>query len=230
MRILLLVLALAGHASAEPPGQRALRARTILDSLPITARAELRKLYFRYVDAVSTHLDQGWKGGVLTESVIEGTDESFQPARLSQEAVAQRLKEVAALDETLSKSAPDAPGRAKTRRRLKETKAALAAARKKDSREKGVCRDWSDAVWAELNALEPVYWTVEDRRRQARPFHTGAIVCSIDEEPRRSICLVFDPWEEGQADVFALEAWDAHEEGGRIPADYFLHDLPEKAP
>jgi hypothetical protein len=30
--------------------------------------------------------------------------------------------------------------------------------------------------------------------------------------------------------VYAFPAWDAHEPGGRIPADYFIHGLPEKAP
>lgn len=230
MRLLLLALSLAAPASAEPPGRPALRARAVLDALPVEARVELRKMYFRYADVVSRRLDQGWRSGVLTEAVIEDIDVPFQPARLLEEAVAKRRKEVEALEETLGKSGPERPDYGKTRRRIEDKKEELKAARKKSSREKGICRDWSDVVWSELTAMNPEHWTVEDRRRQARPFHTGAVVCSVGEDERRAVCLVFDPWEEGRADAFAFEAWDAHETGGRIPADYFLHGLPEKVP
>jgi hypothetical protein len=34
----------------------------------------------------------------------------------------------------------------------------------------------------------------------------------------------------GKPDVYAFAAWDANAVGGRIPADYFLHQLPEKVP
>ena len=162
--------------------------------------------------------------------LIEDIDEPSQPARLLEEAVAKRREEIAALEESLGKTGPELPDHAKTRRRIEAKKAELEAALRKSSREKGVCRDWSDAVWSELNAMDLEYWTVEDRRREARPFHTGAVVCSIEEDRRRSVCLVFDPWEEGKADAFALEAWDARAPGGRLPAAYFLHDLPEKTP
>lgn len=228
MRRTLLVVLLALPAAAEPPGPSALRARTVIDSLPIEARVELRRMYFHYADAVSKRLDQGWGGGVLTEAVIEDIDEPFQPARLLEEAIAKRRKEIAALEESLSK--PGSEDYGKIRRKIEDKKDELKKARKKASREKGICRDWSDAVWSELTAMNLAYWTVEDRRREARPFHTGAVVCSPDDDRRRSVCLVFDPWESGKADAFAYEDWDAHEPGGLIPVDYFLHGLPEKAP
>lgn len=230
MRILLLALALAAPAAAEPPGRAALSARADLNALPAEARAELRRMYVRYADAVSRRLDQGWRGGVLTEAVIEDVDEPSQPARLLEEAVAKRREEIAALEDSLGKTGPGLPEHSKTRRRIEAKKAELEAARRKSSREKGVCRDWSDAVWSELNAMDLEHWTVEDRRRQARPFHTGTVACSIEEGRRRPVCLVFDPWEEGKADAFDFEAWDARAPGGRLPASYFLHDLPEKAP
>jgi len=221
---------LCAPAAAEAPGGAALRARTILDALPAEARVELRRMYLRYADAVSRRLEQGWRGGVLTEAVIEDVAEPFQPARLLEEAAAKRRKEIAALEESLSKNGPGRPDYAKTRRRIEDKKAELKATLAKSSRDKGICRDWSDAVWSELNALGPSHWTVEDRRREARPFHTAAVLCSLDDDRRRSVCLVFDPWDEGKADAFAFEAWDARDPGGRIPADYFLHGLPEKAP
>ena len=223
---LLLVL----PASAEPPGRPALRTRARLDALPVEARAELRKLYFRYVDVVSQRLDQGWKEGVLTEAVIEDVDEPFQPARLLAASVQKRQQEVSSLEKTLAKAPPDAPEHAATLRRLNAKKSDLKAAETKLGREKGLCRDWSDMIWSEITTLNPSYWAVEDRRRQARPFHTGAVLCASQEDDSHPACLVFDPWEEGKPEVFAFEAWDSHDLGGKIPADYFLHVLPEKAP
>jgi len=196
----------------------------------VEARAELRRLYFRYVDVVSQRLDQGWKEGVLTEAVIEDVDEPFQPARLLASAVQKRQKEVLSLEKTLSKSPPDSAEYKPLRRRLDAKNAELKAAGAKLGREKGLCRDWSDLIWAEITALSPSYWTVEDRRRQARPFHTGAVLCASQEDDSHPACLVFDPWEEGKPEVFAFEAWDSRDLGGTIPADYFLHVLPEKAP
>lgn len=230
MGTLLLALSLALPSAAEPPGEAALRARRLLDALPVEARVELRKMYFRYRAAVSHRLESGWGYGVLSEAVIEDVDEPFQPARLLEDAVSKRKTEIAALEESLSKSSADRPDYAKTRRLIRDKKTQLEATLRKVSREKGICRDWSDAVWWELTSMNPSHWTVEDRRRQARPFHTGAVVCTSEDDPGRGICLVFDPWESGKADVFAIETWDTHESGGQIPADYFLHDLPEKTP
>jgi hypothetical protein len=41
---------------------------------------------------------------------------------------------------------------------------------------------------------------------------------------------VFDPWTEGKPSVYAFQAWDAKQAGARLPAEYLLHGLPEKAP
>ncbi|OGS36365.1 MAG: hypothetical protein A2506_00485 [Elusimicrobia bacterium RIFOXYD12_FULL_66_9] len=229
MRFLLLALTLATPAAAEPPGRAAQRARALVDALPAEARVELRKMYFRYADAVSRRLDQGWRGGVLSKAVIEDIADPFQPARLLEEAASKRRKEISDLEVSLSKLGHDRPDYAKTRRRIEDKKVELRVILGRSAREKGICRDWSDVIWSELTALGPEHWTVEDRRRESRPFHTGAVLCSIEEDQWRSVCLVFDPWEEGRADAFAFEAWDAREPGGRIPVDYFMHDLPEKA-
>ena len=230
MRAALLALLLALPASAEPPGPAALRARALLDALPAPARVELRKLYLRYADAVARRLDEGWKAGVLTEAVIEDVHVPFQPARLLEESLKNRRKEVADLEATLAKSGPERPDYGKTLRKIEDTKTSLAKLVEKSSREKGICRDWSDAVWWELTSRNPSHWILEDRRRQARPFHTGVLLCSSGTDGSHDVCLVFDPWEEGRADAFVFDTWDVRMQGGRIPADYFLHGLPEKEP
>ena len=133
--------------------------------------------------------------------------------------------------------------------RLREREAArlrLAALRGALARSKGTCLDWSDLVWAELGRLKPEHWSVRDRERTARPFHTAAVLCSpsvleqdtacADSTPGRcleagrQVCLVFDPWQRGQADVYEFGAWNRDLFAGRVPADFFLHELPEPKP
>ena len=59
--------------------------------------------------------------------------------------------------------------------------------------------------------------------------------CSESEPSRcaaagRTVCLVFDPWQRGQADVHEFGDWSRDIYAGRIPADFFLHELPEPRP
>lgn len=231
VRALLLILLLAPAARAidpEEPGLPAERAREAVDALPLEARLELRRMYMRYRDEVSNRLDQGWTPGLLNDSVIEDVDEPFQPARLLEEAVKNRRAFLVGLQTALPKISPDSPDYARQLQRIDDEKAAVARAQSKNAREKGICRDWSDDVWFLLTKMDLDQWSVDDRRRDARPFHTAAVVCSPQDEP--SVCLAFDPWSDGRPSVYAFQAWNSKEAGGRLPAEYFLHGLPEKAP
>jgi len=229
VRALALVLLLALPASAEEAetGLRAQKAREMVDALPVEARVELRKMYRRYKDTVTRKLDAGWRTGVLSEAVIEDVDEPFQPARLVAGMIELRKQEVAKIQESLKGLASDDPYNDKRLRAALETKRQeLAALISRDKREKGLCRDWSDQIWSEFVAMELEHWGPRDERRATRPYHTAAVACSPADSP--TVCLVFDPWKDGRPSVFAYRAWDESAPGGRFPAEYFLHVLPDK--
>jgi hypothetical protein len=231
VRALLLAVLLAAPAGAtdlDAPGVPAQRAREAIDALPVESRVELRKMYMHYREEVARLLDQGWESGLLSDAVIEDVDEPFQPARLLEDAHTARRKELDALQASLDKTSRDSTDYGKLLHKIEAKKDEVDALRRKLKREKGICRDWSDAVWYVLTQLNPDDWTVDDRRRNARPFHTAAVACAPADQP--TVCLAFDPWAEGKPDVIAFAAWDENESGGRLPADYFLHGLPEKVP
>ncbi len=231
MRALFLALLLVPPASAldaEAPGEPAQRARSAIDALPAGARVELRRMYMRYREVVGKKLEQGWKARLLSDAVIEAVDEPFQPARLLEDEERSRRQELAGLEAALAKASRDSPEFARLLQGIEDKKAEVERAAAKAGREKGICRDWSDVVWSTLTGMSLNDWTVDDRRRTARPFHTAAVVCAPDDEP--TVCLAFDPWASGAPAVYAFQAWDAKDPGGRLPAEYFLHGLPEKAP
>ena len=231
MKALLLAVLLAPGAAAidvEAPGAPALRMRDAVQALPLDARLELRRMYMRYREEVEKRLEQGWSPGLLSDAVIEDVDDPFQPARLLEEEDQARSKKLADLQASLAKTGAESSDYSRLSDKIETQKIAADDARKKNVREKGICRDWSDDVWSLLTKMNPDQWVVDDRRRTSRPFHTGAVVCSPPEGP--TVCLVFDPWAEGKPSVYAFPAWDAKQPGGRLPAEYFLHELPEKAP
>jgi hypothetical protein len=231
MGALLLALVLARPAAAldaEAPGAPAQRAKAAIETLPVETRAELRRMYLHYREEVGEKKEQGWKAGVLSDAVIENVDEPFQPARLLEDEERSRRRELSDLEAALAATRDDAPEYPRILRRIEQKKDEFERARTKAAREKGICRDWSDDVWSLLTAMNLENWTVDDRRRSTRPFHTGAVACSPQEDP--TVCLVFDPWVAGSPAIYAFQAWDAKEAGGRLPAEYFLHGLPEKAP
>lgn len=208
-------------------GAAAQKAREQVDMLPEAARIELKKMYRRYVAAVAKRRESGWDVGVINEAVIEDVDEPFQPARLVDDMLEQRRKEIARYEAAFAKAEGDDPiGTKRLRRTIESKKEELATLRSRSRGEKGLCRDWSDAVWFELRGMDLQHWEVKDQRRTARPYHTGAVACAPVDDP--AVCLVFDPWKDGRPSVFAFRAWDENADGGRFPADYFLHELPEK--
>jgi hypothetical protein len=223
---LLLLLAVSVSAQEAESGLRAQKARELVESLPAEARVELKKMYRRYKDAIARKLESGWSTGVLSEAVIEDVDEPFQPARLLETDVAQRKQEAASLKETLDRPPDESVDRGRVRRALEKKRQELAVLTSRNKREKGICRDWSDLVWSELVGMELEYWGARDERRATRPYHTAAIVCSPADSPL--VCLAFDPWEDGRPNVYAYTAWDESAPGGRFPAEYFLHDLPDR--
>jgi len=227
---LLLALQAAAPASAQEAetGARAQQTRELVDALPAEARVELRKMYRRYKEVVARKLDSGWSTGALSEAVIEDVDEPFQPARLVEGMIELRKKELAKLQESLKALPPDDPYNDKRLRAALDAKREeLRTLVSRNKREKGLCRDWSDLIWSEFMSMNLEYWGPRDERRATRPYHTAAVACSPADSS--SVCLVFDPWEDGRPNVFAYGAWDESAPGGRFPAEYFLHRLPEKA-
>jgi hypothetical protein len=227
---LLLVCQAAAPASAQEAetGLRAQKTRELVDALPVEARVELKKIYRRYKDVVTRKLEAGWHTGVLSEAVIEDVDEPFQPARLVDGMIELRKKEIAKIQESLRALGNDDPYNDKKLRAALESKRdELKALISRNNREKGLCRDWSDLIWSEFMSMNLEYWGARDERRAMRPYHTAVVACSPAESP--SVCLVFDPWEDGRPSVFAYGAWDESAPGGRFPAEYFLHSLPDKA-
>ena len=222
MPLLLAGLLLSLPASAldpDAPGTRALRVRAAIESLPTPARAELRRMFLLYRRRIADRLDRGWSSARLDDAVIERAPQPEPPARLLEQTVAARRKEL----EDLQSRGDEADALVKD---IRTKKRELARALSRLSRAQGLCLDWSDDVWFALRSLHLRHWTVADRRRTTRPFHTAAVACSPPQNP--AVCLAFDPWSRGQPDVLGLAAWDAQEPGGRIPMDYFLHDLPEQ--
>lgn len=212
----------------EEPGAPAMRAKNAIESLPLDARLELRRMYMKYREQVAKRLEQGWTPGLLSEAVIEDADDPFQSARLLEESEKNRRKFLADLQAKLATMSPDDAAYGRQMRRIDAETEVVERAKKKNAREKGICRDWSDDVWFLLTQMNLDQWTVDDRRRTSRPFHTAAVACAPQEDP--TVCLAFDPWTEGKPSVYAFRAWDAKEAGARLPAEYFLHGLPEKAP
>lgn len=212
----------------EEPGAPALRTKDAIEALPFDARLELRRMYMRYREEVAKRVEQGWEPALLSAAVIEDADDPFQSARLLEESEKNRRKFLTDLQAKLATMNRDDAEYGRQMRRIDTETEVVARAKKKNAREKGICRDWSDDVWFLLTQMNPDHWTVDDRRRTSRPFHTAAIACAPQEDP--TVCLAFDPWSEGKASVYAFRAWDAQEPGARIPAEYFLHGLPEKAP
>lgn len=225
---LLLLAPAAAAMDVDAPGVPARRAHDQIEQLPPEARVELRKMFLKYRDEVTRRLEGGWGYGVLSDAVIEDVDEPFQPARQLEDALKVRGAELEKLQAAASKMNHDTAEYGKTLRKIQDKKDALERARRLSRREMGICRDWSDDVWSVFTAMGLDHWSVDDRRRTTRPFHTGAVACSPVEEP--AVCLVFDPWVRGKPDVFSFGAWDEQAPGGRVPADYFLHGLPEKVP
>ncbi|HXT02495.1 MAG TPA: hypothetical protein VN915_17620 [Elusimicrobiota bacterium] len=231
MRALLLILLLAPLAGAvdmEEPGEPALRAKNAIEALPLDARLELRRMYMRYRDEVAKRVEQGWEPALLSDAVIEDVDDPFQPARLLEDAEKNRKKFLADLQAKLAKMNRDDAEYGRQMRRIDNETEVVQRAEKKNAREKGICRDWSDDVWFLLTQMNLEQWTVDDRRRTSRPYHSAAVACAPQDAP--TVCLAFDPWTEGKPSVYAFQAWDDKEPGARLPAEYFLHGLPEKAP
>lgn len=238
MRHLLLagMLLAARPAAADvgnAPGRAAAKSRRLIENLPVEARVELRRMYRRYAEAVSTRLEQGWRSGLLDEGAISGegvSEQPFQPARLIEDMLRSRRREIKDLEASLARMSPDddLPAYNRLRRQINAKTAELVELRAKSARGKGLPRDWSDLVWHEFVEMNLSHWTPRDEVRRARPFHAAAVACSPAQAP--VVCLAFDPWREGDADVFAFDAWDDDVLGGRFPRDYLLHDLPAKAP
>ena len=225
----------------EPP---AIAAQAAVKTLPAEAQIELFTLYARYNDVVSKRMDEGWRAGLLSDEGTKASQDDMLPARQLEEAIRSRETAIKALTKRLEKPELETEGR--LRRELEAAQLRLAALRDALARSQGTCLDWSDLVWAELGRLKPEHWSVRDRERTVRPFHTGAALCSPPApepenacsdatpgrclEAGRQVCLAFDPWQRGQADVYELGAWDRSPFAGRLPADFFLHELPEPKP
>lgn len=197
-------------------------AQAAVKALPAAAQTELFTLYARYNELVSEKMEAGWRPGLISDQGVKATQDDTLPARQLEDAARSREAEIRSLDKKLEK--PDLATAGRLRRQREAAQARLLALRGALARAKGTCLDWSDLVWAELVRMDPEHWSVADRERAARPFHTGAALCS------GSCCLVFDPWRRGQADAYELKEWDRDVHAGRIPADFFLHDLPEPPP
>lgn len=229
VRALALALLLAVPASSQEDevGLAAQQAREQIEALPAEARVELKKMFRRYREAVGRKLEAGWRPRVLSEAVIEDVDEPFQPARLVEGMIDLRQKEIAELQEALNERKDgDYRGERRLGATLTAKRAALASLISMNRREKGLCRDWSDLIWSEFTAMELEHWGARDERRATRPYHTAAVACSPADSP--TVCLAFDPWEDGRPNVYAYRAWDESAPGGRFPNVYFLHGLPDR--
>jgi len=234
--------AIALPDALEPP---TFAAQAAITALPVGAQEELFTLYARYGDAVSTRRDEGWRAELLSDESTEAAQKNTLPARQLEESVQNRLREIAKLDQELAQADPATASRLLERRRTAQTR--LKILRADLARPKGTCLDWSDMTWAQLRALKPKHWSVRDQQRRTRPFHTAAVLCSApaaqvgegDDCASGSpgpcpltahACLVFDPWPRGQADVYEFGPWDNGSFDRRLPADFFLHQLPEPRP
>lgn len=193
-------------------------------SLPREAQLELFSLYARYNESVQKKVEDGWYPGLLTGELVEQPDEIRLPARQTELALEKRRQELNVLEAELKK----VEGRAAAvplMEKIEAKKLEVRRARSAAGRTKGLCLDWSDMVWAELIKTAPEHWRVRDERRAAPPFHTSAVICTPQEEPE--LCLAFDPWENGRADVFEFRTWNQGSPEARIAPEFFLHQLPE---
>jgi hypothetical protein len=246
---LLVFLASAGRADEtllsgllrEPP---VVAAQAAIKTLPAEAQVELFTIYAHYNDMVAKRLEEGWRAGLLSDEGTKASQDDTLPARQLEEAIRSRETEIKTL--TDRQENPDPKTEALLRRKREAAQLRLSALRGALARSKGTCLDWSDLVWAELGRLKPEHWSVRDQERTERPFHTSAVLCSppaseesngcSDSSPGRcleagrQVCLVFDPWQRGKADVYEFGSWDQGLFAGRVPADFFLHELPEPRP
>jgi len=187
---------------------------------------ELRKLYGRYAELVQKRLDDGWRAGLESGELIEHPEEARLPGRQLEESVAQRETELQRLKDLKAKAKTMADAD-RLEEAVDDKTSELKKLRRQLARAKGTCADWSDAVWAELLKLKPQGWDLRDGPRQTRPWHTAAIACAPAGAEVPTICLAFDPWKNGAADVYEFDSWDQGSFDGRIAPEFFLHHLPE---
>lgn len=192
---------------------------------PKPSLVELRRLYARYADVVQKRLEEGWRGGLLSGSLIESSGASELPARQLEEALKNRERELRLLEAESRKEGRTPAAEERLSLRLKAKKIELRALRRDAQQPKGTCLDWSDEVWADLSRLELEDWSLRDETRETSPRHTAAVACTPAEEPE--VCLALDPWKRGEADVYEYHSWRRGSFEGRLPATFFLHQLPE---
>lgn len=205
------------------PSEDAVRA---ISRLPRPALFDLRKLYERYAEVVYKRVEDGWRAGLESGELIEHPEEARLPVRQLEEAAVKREAELKRLEAGVAKAATQAE-----REQLEDSVSAKASELKKLkkqlARSKGTCADWSDVVWAELSKVRAPDWDLRDASREARPWHTAAVACSPAGSQTPTVCLAFDPWNTGSADVYDFDSWDQGSFDGRIAPEFFLHHLPE---
>lgn len=227
MSLISLLLALAGAAGAqgflnlperELPAERA---TAELAALPRGALYELRLLHEKYSAMVRRRVEDGWSYGVLPSEIVVQRKEKVIPARQLEEGLSTRKKELARLEAAVKGS--------KERREAlaPELEAARTQARvwgRHARRARGHFVDWSDAVFLELQQLEPQYWALDEALRKAPPRHGATVGCAPLEKP--TICLAFDPWGAGRAEIYEFYSWDRGSDAGRLPQEFMLNELP----
>jgi hypothetical protein len=237
-----------------PRHQPSTIAASALGALPHQTQVELSQLYRSYVAVVKKRREMGWHTGLFSGELVEHPDEPMIPARQLEDSIVKRQAELKTLEDALAreKAAPAAAAPAikpetvessladwsssaptgKAEPRYTETELAVRAKKKELKRfqrqlgrSKGLSIDWSDAVWAELLKLDTPSWSVTDQARQTTPLHNGTVLCTPPENP--ALCLVFDPWKNGEPDVYAYDSWNEGSLDSRIAPDYFLNRLPD---
>ena len=221
------LLALAGSAAAQgflnlPEREFPVdRATAELAALPRGALYELRLLHEKYSETVKRRLEGGWDYGVLPSDIVSAGKEKTIPARQLEDGLATRKKELARLEAAVKGS----------KERREALAPELAAAKtevrrwgRRVRRARGHFVDWSDAVFFELQQLEPQYWAIDEALRKTPPRHGATIGCAPLEKP--TICLAFDPWSAGKPDIYEFYSWDRGSDAGRLTQDFLLNDLP----
>jgi hypothetical protein len=221
---LLLAAAFCAQA-AQKPAAEGIKA---LSLLPRSELAELKKLYDRYADVVAKRTAEGWRAGLESGDLIEHPQEARLPTRQLEEAAAKRSSELKRLSAERDKETSE-PRAARLDAAIAAKQAELKKLRKQLARSQGTCADWSDMVWADLLKVEVEGWDLRDTQRSARPWHTATVACSPAGAPKPTVCLAFDPWRRGEPDVYEFFSWDDGSFEGRLPAEFFLHQLPESA-
>lgn len=226
----LLLVSAAVPLHAKPDHGPSLRAKPQAQAMegimaqPKEALLELRRLYARYADVVQRRIEEGWRAGLLSGSLIEHGEASERPARQVEEALKNRERELREIEAALPEA--ETPAAAERRaRRLEAKRAEVRALRRDAQRPKGTCLDWSDEAWSELSRLASESWSLQDESRHASPRHTAAVACTPASEPE--VCLALDPWKRGEPDVYEYHSWSRGSFEGRIAATFFLHRLPE---